>query len=190
MTIVETRSKRGDASDGALGGRLSRVDGPAKITGEATYGLEYHPEGMVYAVLVQSTIASGRVRSIDATAAEAAPGVLLVMTPENALPIKSATDWLETPPSEAPYEPLAREVTFSGQHVAAVIAGTFEQATAAAALLKITYDETKAITSLDDPEAGNRHSDRSDDGGMGRCRGGPCNSSRAHRRGVQNTPRI
>ncbi|PSH54451.1 xanthine dehydrogenase family protein molybdopterin-binding subunit [Phyllobacterium brassicacearum] len=154
MTIVETRSKRGDASDGALGGRLSRVDGPAKITGEATYGLEYHPEGMVYAVLVQSTIASGRVRSIDATAAEAAPGVLLVMTPENALPIKSATDWLETPPSEAPYEPLAREVTFSGQHVAAVIAGTFEQATAAAALLKITYDETKAITSLDDPEAG------------------------------------
>ena len=154
MTIVETRAKRGDAADGTLGGRLSRIDGPAKITGVADYALEHHPEGMVHAVLVQSTIASGRVVAIDASAAEAAPGVLMVMTPDNALPIKSATDWLNTPPSEAPYEPLARIVTFSGQHVAAVVAETFEQATAAAALVKVTYEETPAIASLDDPRAG------------------------------------
>ncbi|MEK1850530.1 MAG: xanthine dehydrogenase family protein molybdopterin-binding subunit [Phyllobacterium sp.] len=154
MTIVETRSKRGDASDGTLGGRLSRVDGPAKITGAANYALEHHPQGMVHAVIVQSTIASGRVRSIDSKAAQAYPGVLLVMTPDNALAIKAATDWLGTPPADVPYEPLARDITFSGQHIAAVVAETFEQATAAAALIKVTYDETSAITSLYDPKAG------------------------------------
>ncbi len=154
MTIVETRAKRGDASDGTLGGRLSRIDGPAKITGAADYALERQPDGMVHAVLVDSTIASGRVLSIDAEAAEAAPGVLLVMTPDNALPIKSATDWLGTPPPDVPYEPLARTITFSGQHVAAVIAETFEQATSAAALVKVTYEDTAAIASFDDPRAG------------------------------------
>ncbi|MRG56381.1 molybdopterin-dependent oxidoreductase [Phyllobacterium sp. SYP-B3895] len=154
MTIVETRAKRGDAADGALGGRLSRIDGPAKITGLADYALEHHPQGMVHAVLVESAIASGRVISIDASAAERAPGVLLVMTPDNALPIKSATDWLNTPPSDAPYEPLARSITFAGQHIAAVIAETFEQATAAAALVKVYYEEAPAIAGLDDPKAG------------------------------------
>ncbi|MEK1887776.1 MAG: xanthine dehydrogenase family protein molybdopterin-binding subunit [Phyllobacterium sp.] len=154
MTIVETRAKRGDAADGTLGGRLSRIDGPAKITGVADYALEHHPEGMVHAVLVESAIASGRVLAIDASAAKVAPGVLLVLTPDNAMPIKSATDWLNTPPADTPYEPLARTITFAGQHVAAVIAETFEQATAAAALVKVSYEETPAIFGLDDPKAG------------------------------------
>ncbi len=159
MTVRETRSKHGDASDGAgagtaLGARLSRFDGPAKIRGAALYALEYRPENLVHAVIVQSTIAAGRVRTIDATAAQAAPGVLLVLTPDNALHLNSATHWLGTPPPDDPYLPLAREVTFSGQHVAAVVAETFEQATAAAALVTITYDEAPAVADLDDPRAG------------------------------------
>ncbi|UXN59360.1 xanthine dehydrogenase family protein molybdopterin-binding subunit [Phyllobacterium zundukense] len=154
MTIVDTKMKRGDASDGLLGGRLARIDGPVKITGAADYAMEHSPEDMVYAVVIDSTIASGRVVAIDASAAEAYPGVLLVLTPDNALPIKSATDWTGAPPAEAPFEPLAREVTFAGQHIAAVIAETFEQATAAAALVKVTYEETAPISSFDDPRSG------------------------------------
>ena len=65
MTIVDTKMKHGDASDGILGGRLSRIDGPAKITGTADYAMEHFPEGMAHAVIIDSTIASGRILAID-----------------------------------------------------------------------------------------------------------------------------
>ena len=66
MTILETRPKHGDASDGAppgtaLGARVSRLDGPAKIQGAALYALEHHPADLAHAVLMQSTIAAGHV---------------------------------------------------------------------------------------------------------------------------------
>ncbi|TGQ64142.1 xanthine dehydrogenase family protein molybdopterin-binding subunit [Mesorhizobium sp. M00.F.Ca.ET.186.01.1.1] len=155
MTVHITR--HGDASDGgtdAVGGRLSRVDGPAKITGAARYAVEQHLQGLAYAVLVESTIAAGKVQSIDATEARAAPGVLLVLTPDNAMPLKTASDWFGNTPPDVPYCPLARDIIFSGQHVAAVVAETFEQAVAAAALVKVAYDETPAIVDLNDPKAG------------------------------------
>ncbi|WP_119269259.1 xanthine dehydrogenase family protein molybdopterin-binding subunit [Taklimakanibacter deserti] len=160
MTEVATKTpakpKRGDASDSGapLGSRLSRIDGPAKIKGAARYALEHHPANMTHAVIVQSTIPAGRIRAIDKNAAEAAPGVLLVLTPDNILPLKSATTWLGTPGPEGPYLALTKEVNFTGQHVAAVVAETFEQATAAAALLKIDYEEGRAVATLDDPKAG------------------------------------
>ncbi|HET6160136.1 MAG TPA: xanthine dehydrogenase family protein molybdopterin-binding subunit [Dongiaceae bacterium] len=154
MTVIETRAKRGDASDGTgaggtLGTRLSRVEGIVKIKGAAPYALEHRPANLAHAVLVQTTIAAGRVRAIDSAAAAAAPGVLLIITPDNALPLKTATNWLGVKPSEGPYRPLTGDITFYGQHVAAVVAETFEQATEAAALLNITYDEAPAIPSLD-----------------------------------------
>jgi xanthine dehydrogenase YagR molybdenum-binding subunit len=158
MSLVEARSKHGDASDGtaagrALGARISRLDGPAKIRGAATYALEHRFADLAYAVAVQSTVAAGRIRRIDTKAAEAAPGVLLVITADNALPLNAATDWLGTRP-DAPYLPFAREVTYVGQQVAAVVAETLEQATEAAALVKIDYDEQPHIAGLDDPKAG------------------------------------
>src|SRR4051794_8724818 len=157
MTITLAKARRGDASDGgatALGSGLSRIDGPAKIKGAATYALEHHPANMAYAVIVQSTIASGRIRAIDKKAAQSAPGVLLVLTPDNVLPLKSPTTWMGTPGPEGPYLALTHAITFSGQHVAAVIAETFEQATAAAALVKLEYEVTPAVSGLDDPKAG------------------------------------
>jgi xanthine dehydrogenase YagR molybdenum-binding subunit len=157
MIDVAVKTKRGDASDGgatALGSRLSRIDGPAKIKGAARYALEHHPANMAYAVIVQSTIASGHVRSIDKKAADAAPGVLLVLTPDNIMPLKPATTWMGTPSSDKPYLALTREINFTGQHVAAVIAETFEQASEAATLLKIDYEEKEAIASYDDPKSG------------------------------------
>jgi xanthine dehydrogenase YagR molybdenum-binding subunit len=159
MSALEARTKHGDASDGtaagtALGARVSRLDGPAKIRGAAAYALEHRPADLVHAVTVQSTIAAGRIRAIDTAAAAAAPGVLLVLTADNALRLNSATDWLGMPPPDTPYLPLARDITYVGQHVAAVVAETLEQATAAAALVKIGYDEQPAITGLDDPRSG------------------------------------
>jgi xanthine dehydrogenase YagR molybdenum-binding subunit len=154
MTVMDSNIKRGDASDGALGGRLSRMDGPAKITGSATYALENQVEGVVHAVTVQSTIAAGKIIAIDTSAAEAAPGVMLVLTPDNIMQLKSATTWMGTPGPEGPFLALSRTITYSGQHVAAVIAETLEQATAAAALVTVSYEEKEPIYSLDDPKAG------------------------------------
>jgi xanthine dehydrogenase YagR molybdenum-binding subunit len=158
MSVVEIRAKRGDASDGAaagatLGTRLSRVDGIVKVRGAAPFALEHRPANLAHAVIVQSTIAAGRVRTIDRAAAEALPGVLLVITPDNAPPLKTASNWFGVRPTEAPYHPLARDITFNGQHIAIVIAETLEQATEAAASLPVTYEEASAITDLDDPEA-------------------------------------
>jgi xanthine dehydrogenase YagR molybdenum-binding subunit len=64
---------------------VSRVDGPAKVSGTAKYSAEFAPENMAYGVLVQSTIAKGHIRTIDTSKAENAPGVIKVITCRNSL---------------------------------------------------------------------------------------------------------
>src|SRR3712207_9342532 len=63
---------------------IDRVDGKAKVTGTATYAAEYKMQNMTYGFLVGSTIAKGRIKSIDTKNAEKAPGVLAVITHLNA----------------------------------------------------------------------------------------------------------
>jgi xanthine dehydrogenase YagR molybdenum-binding subunit len=155
VTIAETRSKHGDASDGAnLGARVSRIDGIAKVRGAAVYALEYRPASLAHGVLVESAIAAGRVRAIDTAAAASAPGVRLILTRDNALPLKTASNWLGLRPTDGRYHPLSRDITFYGQHIAAVVAETLEQASEAAALVKVTYEEAPAIADLEDSRAG------------------------------------
>ena len=155
MSIARQESRGyGDASDsGALGARVTRIDGVAKVRGQATYALEHRPAGLLTAVLVGSTIASGSIRAIDTEAASKAPGVRLVLTADNTPPLQPAANWLNVRASE-PYRPLVCEIRFQGQHVAMVIAETLEQAVEAARLIRVTYDETPAITDLDDPKRG------------------------------------
>jgi xanthine dehydrogenase YagR molybdenum-binding subunit len=68
----------------AIGEPLTRVDGPAKVTGRARYAAEFHPDGLAYAATHDSTVPAGRITAIDTAAAEHAPGVLLVLTHLNA----------------------------------------------------------------------------------------------------------
>src|SRR5258708_12211615 len=75
MTMQSTRR--------ASGAPLNRLDGVQKVTGAATYAYEYAVEGATYVFPVQSTIARGRVTSIDASAARALPGVIPVLSHEN-----------------------------------------------------------------------------------------------------------
>ncbi len=67
-----------------LGKPISRIDGPAKVTGKARYAAEHKVDGLTYGVVVTSTIARGRISSVDTTAALAQPGVIGVVTHENA----------------------------------------------------------------------------------------------------------
>ncbi|MEW6633111.1 MAG: xanthine dehydrogenase family protein molybdopterin-binding subunit [Pseudomonadota bacterium] len=155
MTVHDMKHAASDSARlEAVGGRLSRVDGPAKITGAAHYAFEQQLEGLAHAVVVGATIAAGKVTAIDTRAAETAPGVLAVLTPDTIMQLKGASDWFGNPSLQPTYCPLAREVTYSGQHVAAVVAETFEQAVAAAALVKVGYDEIPAIVDLSDGKAG------------------------------------
>ncbi len=126
---------------GPIGRPLDRVDGRLKVTGRATYAYEYAAQGAVaYGVIVPAAIGKGRVAAVDVHDAERAPGVLLVLTKDNAPP---QTPWgpVDLPDRFARAEPALNidDVRYFGFPVAFVVANTFEQATAAAALVRIRY---------------------------------------------------
>jgi xanthine dehydrogenase YagR molybdenum-binding subunit len=124
-----------------IGGDVPRIDGPLKTTGTARYASDYNFPGLVYAVPVRATIASGRILRIDSAAAEAMPGVLLVMHHGNIMPLYRNASGGRNSESRPPFED--ETVYYWGQYVAAVVAETFEQAQAAAAAVRVEYDPTK-----------------------------------------------
>ena len=69
---------------GLIGKPVSRIDGPLKVQGKARFAAEVSLPGLVYASLLYSTIARGRIATLETAEAEAAPGVALVMTYRNA----------------------------------------------------------------------------------------------------------
>ncbi len=134
-----------------IGPGIHRVDGPLKVTGAAHYPSDFSFPNLAYAVLVQSTIAAGSIRHIDTTATLAAPGVLAVITHENAGQLgQGPIANLGAPPPP----PLQNNrIVHYGQHIAVVVAETLEQATAASQLLTVDYDTAEALLHLVDPRA-------------------------------------
>jgi xanthine dehydrogenase YagR molybdenum-binding subunit len=154
MTVHDMPQKHGRAAD-SIGARLSRYEGKGKITGAADYALERQLPGLAYGVLVPATIGAGRIVSIDTAAALAAPGALLVLTPEDDLGLAQATSFTGQL-AEGAFVPMPHEVRHNGQPIALVVAESFEQATEAARLVAVTYEETHTVASLTQtgPEAG------------------------------------
>jgi CO/xanthine dehydrogenase Mo-binding subunit len=134
-----------------VGTPLDRVDGRLKVMGAATYPIDVILPGLVYAVLVPSTVPSGRIRHITVDAAERAPGVLAVITHVNAPPLAHGPVTEIGPQPLPPFQSDA--VLHYGQHVAMVVAETREQANAAAALVEVTYHPDTPVLSFDDPRA-------------------------------------
>ena len=134
-----------------IGDPVDRVDGPLKVTGAAPYPSDFTFPDLTHAVLVQSTIAAGRISSIDAAAADAAPGVLAVITHENAPALADAPLTPLGPPPPFPFKD--NRILHQGQHVAVVVARTREQAAAAARLVEISYEEVAPVLSIADPRA-------------------------------------
>jgi CO/xanthine dehydrogenase Mo-binding subunit len=134
-----------------IGAALDRVDGPLKVTGQARYPSDFVAQNMAHAVLVQSTVASGRIVGIDTSAAEAAPGVVAVITHLNVPTLRRGpvTGLHTSPPA-----PMQDDrILHHGQHVAMVVADNLEQATYAAGLVSVRYDAAEPVLRLDDPRA-------------------------------------
>ena len=130
QTVLDTKH------DGLVGKPLDRVDGPLKVSGTARYAYEIReaPDA-AYGFVVPASIGKGRITGFDNAAAERSPGVIKVLT------------WHDAPPQgsgnhrEACAVLTGPEVLHYGQPVALVIAETFEQARAAAYLVRVEYDK-------------------------------------------------
>lgn len=134
----------------AVGAPMDRVDGRLKVTGGARYSAEMPVEHVAHAVMVTSTIARGRVRGADTSAAERAPGVLAVLTPGNAPRLATPDKALKKPPAGRKLTTLQDDrVYYNGQPVGLVVAETLEQATEAARLVRFTYDVEPAVLRID-----------------------------------------
>jgi xanthine dehydrogenase YagR molybdenum-binding subunit len=133
---------------------LSRIDGRLKVTGQAKYAAEFNQNQMAYAFPVRSTIGKGAITAIDATAAQSAGGVLSVMTHENAMRLKELKNPLELlmvggllGENLVPLQD--NKVHYFGQYIALVIAETYEQARAAAEMVKVTYAKEPVAVELE-----------------------------------------
>ncbi|QUH03691.1 xanthine dehydrogenase family protein molybdopterin-binding subunit [Saccharopolyspora erythraea] len=125
----------------------SRLDGPAKVTGQARYGVDHNLPGMVHGYVLLSTIAHGEIAAMDVAEAERAPGVLGVFTPFNPLELRTPS----SPLFGETWVPLQdKEVAYYGQPIGFVVAQTYEQARDAAMLVEVSYHQRPALTSLED----------------------------------------
>ncbi|WP_026818150.1 xanthine dehydrogenase family protein molybdopterin-binding subunit [Arthrobacter castelli] len=116
-----------------IGRPMVRQDGPAKVRGLAPYAYEQPVQDPLHLHPVQSTIALGCIVSIDTSAAEALPGVVAVLTHENA-PRLANTDDAELAVLQG------HEVGFRGQFIGAVLAESPEVARQAAAAVVVDYE--------------------------------------------------
>jgi xanthine dehydrogenase YagR molybdenum-binding subunit len=132
-----------------IGHSTSRIDGPLKTTGRATYGYEWHDvfSAPAYGCIVGSAIAKGRIAAMDISRAKAASGVIAIVTAASAGNLgkgKYNTAKLLGGP----------EIDHYHQAVALVVAETFEQARSAAELVKVDYEEAKGSFDLEDGRNG------------------------------------
>jgi xanthine dehydrogenase YagR molybdenum-binding subunit len=145
---------------GEIGRQAPRVDGDAKVQGQARFSAEVAMEDLCYATLVHSTITRGRITRLDTNAAEAAPGVLLVVTHHNMPRVASPSLISMSDPTATGNSSLPilqdDQVHYNGQVVAAVVAETQEQADYAASLIAIDYEAVSAETRFEDAKAGAR----------------------------------
>lgn len=117
-----------------IGKPTVRYDGPAKATGKGQYTADVNLPGMLYARMVDSSIAHGKIVSIDTSAAEKLPGVRAVHVIEHTYGIAELRDPNAETPSRFPI------VRYFGQPVAAVAAASPQIADDAARLVKVTYE--------------------------------------------------
>ncbi len=127
-----------------VGKAVDRIDGPLKTTGTAPYAYERHDvvANQAYGFIIGSAIPKGRIVSMNLKAAKAAPGVLAIVTAENAGKLGKG-------PRNAAALLAGPEIQHYHQAIAMVVAESFEQARAAANLIRVKYGREKGAYDLD-----------------------------------------
>nr|WP_314626426.1 xanthine dehydrogenase family protein molybdopterin-binding subunit [uncultured Noviherbaspirillum sp.] len=132
-----------------IGQPLSRVDGIRKVTGSATFSAEHKIPRLAHAVLVMSTVASGRIARVDSKEAEKMRGVIAVITHLNA-PRLPAGGKASQPPAGRVLNLLQDDrVHYQNQPVGLVVADTLEHALDAARHVRLTYQADQASTDFE-----------------------------------------
>jgi xanthine dehydrogenase YagR molybdenum-binding subunit len=142
---------------GIIGQEVSRVDGPAKVTGSARYSGEITLPDLAYAEIVGAGIASGRITAIDTAHAERSDGVAGILTHRN-LPkvnhVPLVPSLMGGPAPGETFFPMQDDlVHYAGQPVAIVVADSLERAQHAATLVQVSYAETPSVTTIDQGRA-------------------------------------
>jgi xanthine dehydrogenase YagR molybdenum-binding subunit len=140
-----------DDASGAFPKPHVRIDGVAKVTGQARYGSDEPVGNAAYAWLVTSAIAKGRIKSIDLKAAKAVPGVLDILTHENVGQAVKSPSGPDQKPTTTTLE--SDRVWHDGQIIAVVVADGLEAAREAANKVAVAYVAEKPSASFDSPGA-------------------------------------
>jgi xanthine dehydrogenase YagR molybdenum-binding subunit len=126
----------------SIGQALPRVDGRIKVTGAARYTADVQLPNMLHGVFVTAAVPAGRVKTIDATAALAEPGVVRVLTHQDLPQVRIET---QGPPFSQTFVPLQGDaIRYEGQPVALVLADTLEAAEAGAQKISVVIDRAAA----------------------------------------------
>lgn len=124
------------------GKKVSRIDGPLKVSGQATYTSDHSFERIAYAVPVGATVANGKIKKLDASRAKKMKGVIEVFTKDNIGALYRPTPGegfaFRIDEARPPFEDDV--IRYYGQYVALVVAETFEIAQAAAKAIQVSYD--------------------------------------------------
>ncbi len=138
---------------GLIGAPVTRIDGPLKVKGAAPFAAEFPISGMLYAAVAFSTVAKGRITALETAAAEAAPGVKLVLTHKNAPRLKPTPLFNTSPKAAGPSDlPIMQDdsIHWNGEAIAVVLAETQEQADHAKSLIRATYRQEAAVIDFDE----------------------------------------
>jgi len=137
-----------------IGKNVSKVDGFAKVTGEAKYVGDLFFPGMLYGKILYSQVAHAEITGIDVSKAVKLPGVKVVLTYEDA-PKNKYTPTGHPYPDDTPLDMLilSKRVRYVGEPVAAVAAVTEEIAKEAAALIEVEYKELPRILTIEEAQA-------------------------------------
>ncbi|MFC0108007.1 hypothetical protein [Kibdelosporangium aridum] len=134
--LDDVTSSRG----GVVGTPRPRVEGHGKVTGGVRYAADLKLPRAAHGVVVLSTVARGRIRTMDTAAVLKMPGVVGVVDHTNAPKLNPETGNFFGPDGQMQILQNT-EIHYSGQPVALVVAETIEQAQAGAKALKVTYEE-------------------------------------------------
>jgi CO/xanthine dehydrogenase Mo-binding subunit len=133
----------------SVGQSVPRLEGKAKVTGRAEYVHHLHLPGMLHGKICRSTVAHGRIRRIDVTAAQAVPGVHRIVTAQDICAI--VPDPFYGPAFHDQPILAVNKVRYAGEPVAVVLATDPHVAEEAAGRIVVDYDELPAV--FDEVEA-------------------------------------